>query len=183
MFSKNKSSTGRMGWMAHRKWKAIKQQPSMLPGPAVPGSCLASFLFRWAIHPIRPVWVTNKKMFQIRQFFYRKKGVLYPVFTVLVKNSNQLVGKKLSSSVFDKFASKRGPECPLPRPSCRSNSRTRARWGRWPATWRTTSTATGMPDCHDSHDSPPNSWLPAVKLLSRSMGHFNTTRGGCARFC
>ena len=24
--------------MAHRKWKEIKEQPSMLPGPAVPGS-------------------------------------------------------------------------------------------------------------------------------------------------
>ena len=44
-----------MGWMTHRKWKEIKQQPSMLPGPAVPGSCLVSFHFRWAIHPIRPV--------------------------------------------------------------------------------------------------------------------------------
>ena len=29
----------------------------MLPGPAVPGSCLASFHFRWAIHPIRPVHI------------------------------------------------------------------------------------------------------------------------------
>ena len=52
-----KSCTGRMGWMAHRKWKEIKLQPSMLAGPAVPGSCLASFHFRWAIHPIRPVHV------------------------------------------------------------------------------------------------------------------------------
>ena len=41
--------SGRMGWMAHRKWKEIELQPSMLPGPAVPGSCLASFHFRWAI--------------------------------------------------------------------------------------------------------------------------------------
>ena len=48
-------STGRMGWMAHRKWKEIKQQPSMLPGPAVSGCCLVSFHFMWAIHPIRPV--------------------------------------------------------------------------------------------------------------------------------
>ena len=47
--------TGRMGWMAHLKWKETKQQPSKLPGPAVPGSCLAYFHFRWAIHPIRPV--------------------------------------------------------------------------------------------------------------------------------
>ena len=41
--------------MAHRKWKESKQQPSMLPGPAVPGCCLISFYFLWAIHPIRPV--------------------------------------------------------------------------------------------------------------------------------
>ena len=47
--------TGRMGWMAHRKRKETKQQPSMLPGPAVPGCCLVSFHFLWAIQPIRPV--------------------------------------------------------------------------------------------------------------------------------
>ena len=35
--------------MAHRKWKDTKQQPSMLPGPAVPGSSLVSFHFLWAI--------------------------------------------------------------------------------------------------------------------------------------
>ena len=48
-------SAGCTGRMAHRKWKEIKQQPSMLPAPAVPGSCLVSIYFRWAIHPIRPV--------------------------------------------------------------------------------------------------------------------------------
>ena len=31
------------------KWKEIKQQPSMLPGPSVPGSCLVFFHFLWAI--------------------------------------------------------------------------------------------------------------------------------------
>jgi len=35
--------------MAHRKWKEFKQQPSMLPGSAVPGSCLVSFHILWAI--------------------------------------------------------------------------------------------------------------------------------------
>ena len=35
--------------MAHRKWKEFKQQPSMFPGSAVPGSCLVSFYFLWAI--------------------------------------------------------------------------------------------------------------------------------------
>ena len=53
-------STGRVGWMTHRKWKEIKQQLSMLPGPAVPGSCLVAFYFRWAIHPIRPVETAYK---------------------------------------------------------------------------------------------------------------------------
>ena len=35
--------------MADRKWKEGKQQPSMLPGPAVPGCCLVSLYFLWAI--------------------------------------------------------------------------------------------------------------------------------------
>ena len=35
--------------MADRKWKEIKQQPSMLPGPSVPGCSLDSFHFLWAI--------------------------------------------------------------------------------------------------------------------------------------
>ena len=33
--------------MAHRKWKVFKQQPSMLPGPAVPGCCWISLHFLW----------------------------------------------------------------------------------------------------------------------------------------
>ena len=41
--------TGRMEWMAHRKWKEIKQQSSMLPGSAVPGYSVVSFHFLWAI--------------------------------------------------------------------------------------------------------------------------------------
>ena len=35
--------------MAHRKWRETKQEPSMLPGPAVPGCSLVSFHFLWAI--------------------------------------------------------------------------------------------------------------------------------------
>ena len=31
--------------MAHRKWKETKQQPCLLPGPAVPGCSLVSFHF------------------------------------------------------------------------------------------------------------------------------------------
>ena len=31
------------------KWKEIKQQPNILPGPTVPCSCLVSFHFLWAI--------------------------------------------------------------------------------------------------------------------------------------
>ena len=48
-------STGRMGWMAHMKWKEALQ----LPGTAGPGNmlgcCSISFHFLWAIHPIIPV--------------------------------------------------------------------------------------------------------------------------------
>ena len=33
--------------MAHWKWKETKQQPSLLPGPAVPGCSLVSFHFLW----------------------------------------------------------------------------------------------------------------------------------------
>ena len=35
--------------IAHRKWKETNQQPSMLPGPAVPGCCSVSFHILWAI--------------------------------------------------------------------------------------------------------------------------------------
>ena len=37
----------RVDSLPHRKWKETKQHPSMLPGPAVPGSCLVSFHFLW----------------------------------------------------------------------------------------------------------------------------------------
>ena len=35
--------------MVHRKWNETKQQPSLLHGPAVPGSSLVSFHFLWEI--------------------------------------------------------------------------------------------------------------------------------------
>ena len=37
--------------MAHRKWNETKQQPSLLPGPAVPVCSLVSFHFLWAMTP------------------------------------------------------------------------------------------------------------------------------------
>ena len=45
--------------MAHRKWKEIKQQPSMLPGPAVPGCCSVSFHILWAILSTSTVQAQN----------------------------------------------------------------------------------------------------------------------------
>ena len=44
-----------MEWMSHRKRRETKQQPSMLPGPAVPGCCLVSFRFLCNIHSIHSV--------------------------------------------------------------------------------------------------------------------------------
>ena len=52
-------STGRMGWMAHRKWKEIKQQPGTAGPGNMLGCSLVSFHFLWAIHPIRPVEVAR----------------------------------------------------------------------------------------------------------------------------
>ena len=47
--------TGRMGLMAHRKLKEIKQQPGKSGPGNMLGCCLLSFYFLWAINPIRPV--------------------------------------------------------------------------------------------------------------------------------
>ena len=47
--------TGRMGWMAYRKWKECKQQPGTAGPGNMLGCCLIYFHFLWAIHPIRPV--------------------------------------------------------------------------------------------------------------------------------
>ena len=49
------SRTGQMGWMAHRKWKEIMQQPGTAGSGNMLGCCLLSFHFLWAIHPIRHV--------------------------------------------------------------------------------------------------------------------------------
>ena len=50
-----------MVWMADRKWKETKQQPSMLPGPAVPGCSLVSFHFLWAILCPQAVLISDEK--------------------------------------------------------------------------------------------------------------------------
>ena len=49
--------------MAHRKWKESKQQPSMLSGPAEPGSCLVSFHILWAILSTSTVQSTSKRLY------------------------------------------------------------------------------------------------------------------------
>ena len=43
-----------------QEMKEIKQQPSMLPGPAVPGICLVSFYFLCAILSTSTVFVEWK---------------------------------------------------------------------------------------------------------------------------
>ena len=87
-------STGRMGWMAHRKWKDTKQ----LPGTAGPGNmlgfCLISFHFLLAIHPIRPVllklqkqekstewmeWMSHRKRRETKQQLSMLPGPAVPV--------------------------------------------------------------------------------------------------------
>ena len=51
----SKICTVRVDSLPHRKWKETKQQPIMLPGPAVPGCCLVSFHFMCHIHHSRTV--------------------------------------------------------------------------------------------------------------------------------
>ena len=48
-------TTGRMGWIAYRKWKEIKQQPSTVGPGNMLGCSLVSFHFLGAIHPFHPV--------------------------------------------------------------------------------------------------------------------------------
>ena len=48
--------------MANRKWKETKQQPSMLPGPAVPGCSLVYFLFLRAILCLQAVDCVDKRL-------------------------------------------------------------------------------------------------------------------------
>ena len=49
--------------ITHGKWKETKQQPSLLPGPAVPGCSLVSFPFLWAI--LCPQAVVLRKIAQL----------------------------------------------------------------------------------------------------------------------
>ena len=53
-----------MGWMAHRKWKEIKQQPGTAGPGNMLGCCLVYFHFRCDIHPIRPVDVCTSAKYR-----------------------------------------------------------------------------------------------------------------------
>ena len=55
-------TTERMGWIAHRKWEEIKQEPGTSGQGNMLGCCLLSFHFLWAIHPIRPVQKVTQEM-------------------------------------------------------------------------------------------------------------------------
>ena len=49
--------------IAHRKWKEIKQQPSLLPGPAVPGCRSVSFHILLAILSTSTVLLQGVNLF------------------------------------------------------------------------------------------------------------------------
>ena len=65
--------TGRMGWMAHRKWKEVKLQPETAGPGNILGCCLLSFHFLWAIHPIRPVHVHCASIHSVMKFCLNMK--------------------------------------------------------------------------------------------------------------
>ena len=59
-FSWLQVTTVRVDSLPHRKWKKVKQQPSMLPGSAVSGCCLVSFRFLCNINSIHSVQTYDK---------------------------------------------------------------------------------------------------------------------------
>ena len=75
--------------MAHRKWKEIKQQPRLLPGPAVPGCSLISFHFLRAILCLQAVvnfsrtepWIMYPKPGVIHICFWNPGSLAIPIFT------------------------------------------------------------------------------------------------------
>ena len=63
--------------MAHRKRKETKQQPSLLPGPAVPGCSLISFYFLWAnLCPQAVLYEENEALFNKLLWHQRKSFIL-----------------------------------------------------------------------------------------------------------
>ena len=80
----------------------------MLPGQAVPGSCLASFHFRWAIHPIRPVYSEMRGHIRTHEMRLRVATCVFPILKTLkgeaafhmenlFKTRNEGGGAKLTS--------------------------------------------------------------------------------------
>ena len=59
----------------HRKEKETEQQPIMLPGPAVPGSCLVSFHILWAILRTSTVFSSLKNVFVVEAYVTGPRGV------------------------------------------------------------------------------------------------------------
>ena len=58
--SKIPTPTKWMEWMSQRKQRETKQQPAMLPCPAVSGCCLVSFCFLFDIQSIHSVIIMNQ---------------------------------------------------------------------------------------------------------------------------
>ena len=68
------TSTEWMECMLHRKQRETKQQPSMPPGPAVPGCCSVSFHVPCDIHSIHSVILLSK---DISKGQLLGKGLIY----------------------------------------------------------------------------------------------------------
>ena len=67
--------------MAHRKWEETKQLPSMLTGPAVPGSCLVSIHFLLAI--LCPQAAHQRRLMEAESFFKCLNGFMCLTFEIL----------------------------------------------------------------------------------------------------
>ena len=63
--------------MSHRKWRETKQQPSLLPCPAVPGCCFVSFNFLWS-HTVHDYMSLSHQAFN--------KSCVVPVLMEVARN-------------------------------------------------------------------------------------------------
>ena len=88
--------------MAHRKRKETKQQPSLLPGPAVPGCSLISFYFLWAILCPQAVEV-NFVSFNIPKLF-RIHSSFHPVSFVVFGSTDEKLSRKEETMNSDKYS-------------------------------------------------------------------------------
>ena len=87
-----------MEWMSHRKQREMKQQPSMLPGPAVPGCCWISLHFLFGKLSTRTV--LQLKVHAQHYTYQNGQGVFLVLYMHMVRCSTVTATGVLTSARF-----------------------------------------------------------------------------------